>query len=729
MNNFSIVFSFVNIYSLFNLTNYYIAYIMKPIIHLKSRNISLVIKTLPIPEILHWGAKIATLDADLLLATARPIAQARLDVDMPITLCPELGRGYFNALGIEGQRSGLDWSPVFEVQAVTCDENSAIFELVDNIAGVQLAISLTLDATTDVLQKQITITNIKAGDYTLNKLALTLPVPRSMTELMTFHGRWCHEFHTQRIPFKHGGFIQENRRGRTSHENFPGIFAGVQNFSEQTGEVYGFHLGWSGNHLLRADVKSDGRRFVQAGELLLSGEIILKEGESYTTPTFYATYSQAGLNQVSVNFQQFVRHNILKFPENKPRPVHLNTWEGIYFEHNPEYIMQMATESAKMGVERFIIDDGWFKGRNGERAALGDWYVDARKYPNGLAPVVQHVLDLGMEFGIWFEPEMVSPDSDLYRTHPDWVLGIKGYDQPTGRYQYILDLQNENCFNYLFERLDSILSEFEIAYVKWDMNREMIQPAHEGRPAVHNQTKTLYRLFEQLEQAHPTVEFESCSSGGGRIDYEMLKKTHRFWASDCNDALERQAIQKGMSYFFPPEVVGAHIGAKESHSTRRMHHINMRGVTALSGHMGVELDPVSVSQEERDEFAKYIKLHKQFRGLLHSGENFRLDCNDNRQNIYGVKDENTMLIVVCQLSMPEYSLPAPLRIDYLDGNATYAVKMIEIPEASFQLMKQKPAWLDSELTLSGDYLKAIGLSLPILDPESALVLSIIKQYD
>lgn len=699
----------------------------KQIIHLTSNNASLVIKVDRVPEILHWGARIGHIDQDLLLSTERPISQARLDIDVPVTLCPELGSGYFNAPGIEGQRNSKDWAPVFETINIEASENTALFTLEDKIAGLQLEIDIKLDVETDVLQKQIKVTNIKSGKYNLDKLALTLPVTHNITELMTFHGRWCYEFHNQRIPFNHGGFIQESRRGRTSHENFPGLFAGSKDFSEQSGEVYGFHLGWSGNHQLRADVKSDGRRFVQASELLFNGEMVLEEGDSYTTPTMYACYSNTGLNGCSQRFQAFVRANIINFPESKPRPVHLNTWEGIYFDHDPEYIKKMATESAKMGVERFIIDDGWFEGRDGERAALGDWYLDEKKYPDGLEPVVQHVLDQGMEFGIWVEPEMISEDSNLYRAHPEWVMGIDGYKQPSGRYQYLLDLQNEDCFNYLFEKLDAILADYDVSYVKWDMNREMVQPAHEGKPAVHNHVKQLYKLFEMLEANHPNVEFESCSSGGGRIDFEVLKRTHRFWASDCNDALERQSIQRGMSYFFPPEVMGSHIGAFESHSTRRMHHLNMRGVTALAGHMGVELDPVKESDEEKQAFAHYISLHKEYRELLHSGTGFRLDCADGRQNIYGVRNNNELLISVCQLAMPDYSLPTPLRISCIDENAQYEVKIVEMPDASFQLMKERAQWFDKTLTLSGDNLKHIGLSLPILDPESALVVSIRKK--
>jgi alpha-galactosidase len=708
-----------------------VSFNMNQFIHLTSLNHSCIIKVDRVPEIVHWGARIAQIDADLLLSTERPISQARLDVDIPLSLCPELGSGYFNAPGIEGHRNGHDWAPVFHTTDTQANDHQAVFTLQDDIANLELTIEVLLDHDSDVLQKRISVRNLGSEVYTLNKLSSTLTLPHHANELMTFHGRWCQEFQNQRQALEHGGFMQENRRGRTSHENFPGLFVGSKGFSEQQGNVWGFHLGWSGNHQLRADVKSDGRRFVQAGELLLAGEIQLAENDIYQTPWLYGVYSNQGLNGISDRFHTFVRQSILRFPTQKPRPVHLNTWEGIYFDHNPDYIMKMASEAADMGVERFIIDDGWFVGRDHERAALGDWYLDEKKYPNGLEPVIEHVNTLGMEFGLWVEPEMVSQDSNLFRAHPDWVLGLSGYQQPSGRWQYVLDLQNPECFQYLFDRLDDLLTRYNICYLKWDMNRELVQPGHQGKAAVRGQTQALYQLLDALTSAHPSVEIESCSSGGGRIDFEILKRTHRFWASDCNDALERQSIQRGMSYFFPPEVMGAHIGPGECHSTNRRHSINMRGVTALGGHMGVELDPVKETAEEKQAFAHYIQLHKQHRHLLHSGRTFRIDSANKDQYIYGVVGANQdgqeeLLITVCQLAMPEYALPSPLRISHIDVHARYQLTIVEMPKTSFQLMKQAPKWLDKTLELNGDNLKEVGITLPILDPESALIVHLKK---
>ncbi|MDC5841186.1 alpha-galactosidase [Vibrio europaeus] len=701
---------------------------MNPFVQLRSEHVSVVIKLSPAPEVIYWGKNIAQINdtqfANLMSSLQRAVPQARLDHDVPLTLCPELGRGSFGSSGIEGHRKGLASMPRLDYVSHTQSGSQVDIVCQDQQAQLALAIHLKLDKS-GVLSKRLTLTNLAADDYTLNKLALTLPVPYRASELESYHGRWSREFQAQRQSIAHGSWMIENRRGRTSHEYFPGCLLGTSGFSDQTGEVWGFHLAWSGNHQWRADVKSDGRRLLQAGEWLIPGEVILPQGESYTTPELLATYSPKGINGIRKVSHRYVREQVIPFEQSKMRPVHLNTWEGIYFDHDPEYICEMATQAASIGVERFIIDDGWFKGRNDDKSSLGDWTLDATKYPNGLTPVIEHVNALGMEFGIWVEPEMVNPDSDLFRAHPEWLLAAEGYAQPTGRYQYVLNLQNPDCFDYLFNCLDDLLREHNIGYVKWDMNRELVQATHQGKGAVHGQTQALYQLIDKLVAVHPEVEIESCSSGGGRIDYEILKRTCRFWTSDCNDALERQTIQKHMGIFFPPEVMGAHIGPYHSHTTRRTHDINLRGLTALSGHMGVELDPVKESEQEKQAFAKYIALHKHYRELLHSGEAFYLDSADDTRLAYGVTKAQQTLITVCQKAMPDYALPEPLILEHLDRARDYKVTLVDYPQSSAQLMKPSDGWWEGEpLVVSGDWLATLGLSLPILDPEACLLLSI-----
>lgn len=699
--------------------------------HLGNNNLDIILRTQPYAEICYFGKRLQNLNINSIDMINPAIPNSRLDIDVPFTLCPEEGLGNFSTPGLEGHRNGKDWSPVFITKEVKKNNNNITIISEDDIAKLRLTSQLILDES-GVLQCQNSLTNLAEQPYQVNRLSVTLPIPERAQELMAFNGRWIKEFFPHRTKIEHCGYLQENRRGRTSHEYFPGMIVGTSGFKEQTGEVWGIHLGWSGNHRIQVAVKSNGKRFIQAEALYLAGEISLAKGETVSTPWLYATYSDQGLNKMSQHFHQFLRTNIIKFSAHKPRPVHLNTWEGIFFDHNPDYIMKMATQAAQIGVERFIIDDGWFGHRDDDYQGLGDWYLDERKYPNGLEPVIKHVKDLGMEFGIWVEPEMINKNSNLYRAHPDWLLELQGYQQPEGRHQYVLDLQNPNVFDYLLERLTWLLGSYDIDYIKWDMNREIVQAGHNGHPAIVGQTKAVYRLLDILQKKFPNVEIESCSSGGGRIDYEILKRTQRFWASDSNDALDRQIIQRGMSYFFPPEVIGAHIGGALCHTTYRQIDMNLRGLTALFGHMGVELDPVKESQQEKLSFANYIKLHKQLRSLLHSGNFIRLDVDDNQaMQSYGVvsQDQTEAAFIIAQLILPTYALSGNLRLAGLLPDKDYHIEILDMPnnidpKVNGHVMKALPNWMVKSTTLSGDWLMNIGLPLPVLDPATAMLIKI-----
>lgn len=699
--------------------------------HLGNNNLDIILRTQPYAEICYFGKRLQNLNINSIDMLNPAIPNSRLDIDVPFTLCPEEGLGNFSTPGLEGHRNGKDWSPVFITKEVKKNNNNITIISEDDIAKLRLTSQLILDES-GVLQCQNSLTNLVEQPYQVNRLSVTLPIPERAQELMAFNGRWIKEFFPHRTKIEHCGYLQENRRGRTSHEYFPGMIVGTSGFKEQTGEVWGIHLGWSGNHRIQVAVKSNGKRFIQAEALYLAGEISLAKGETVSTPWLYATYSDQGLNKMSQHFHQFLRTNIIKFSAHKPRPVHLNTWEGIFFDHNPDYIMKMATQAAQIGVERFIIDDGWFGHRDDDYQGLGDWYLDERKYPNGLEPVIKHVKDLGMEFGIWVEPEMINKNSNLYRAHPDWLLELQGYQQPEGRHQYVLDLQNPNVFDYLLERLTWLLGSYDIDYIKWDMNREIVQAGHNGHPAIVGQTKAVYRLLDILQKKFPNVEIESCSSGGGRIDYEILKRTQRFWASDSNDALDRQIIQRGMSYFFPPEVIGAHIGGALCHTTYRQIDMNLRGLTALFGHMGVELDPVKESQQEKLSFANYIKLHKQLRSLLHSGNFIRLDVDDNQaMQSYGVvsQDQTEAAFIIAQLILPTYALSGNLRLAGLLPDKDYHIEILDMPnnidpKVNGHVMKALPNWMVKSTTLSGDWLMNIGLPLPVLDPATAMLIKI-----
>ncbi len=701
---------------------------------LSNKNLDILIRTKPYAELCYFGKRLHDDHIENYDLFIPAVPNSRIDVHVPFTLCSEEGLGNFSTPGLEGHRNGKDWSPVFVPKDVKKSDNQITIISEDSIAKLRLTSQFILDDC-GVLQCQNSLTNLGEEPYSVNRLSITIPIPERAQELMAFSGRWIKEFFPHRIKIEHCSYLQENRRGRTSHEYFPGMIVGTTGFKEQTGEVWGIHLGWSGNHRIQVAVKSNGKRFIQAEALYSAGEISLAQGETLTTPWLYATYSDEGLNKMSHHFHQFLRNNIITFPQNKARPVHLNTWEGIFFDHNPDYIMKMASKAAQMGVERFIIDDGWFGKRDDDYQGLGDWYLDERKYPNGLEPVIEHVKNLGMEFGIWVEPEMINKNSDLYRAHPDWLLELSGYQQPEGRHQYLLDLQNPAVFDYLLERLIWLLGSYDIDYIKWDMNREIVQAGHNGNPAIVGQTKALYRLLDILREKFPNVEIESCSSGGGRIDYEILKRTQRFWTSDSNDALDRQIIQRGMSYFFPPEVMGAHIGGALCHTTYRELNMNLRGLTALFGHMGVELDPVKESEVEQHAFAHYIGLHKQLRNLLHSGNNYRLDVDDsNAMQSYGVvsQDKKDAAFIIAQLTLPTYALSGNLRLTGLLPEKQYLIEILDLPDnidpkINGHVMKALPYWMVNKTILSGDWLMQIGLPLPVLDPATAMLIRVVAQ--
>lgn len=682
------------------------------------------------PELIHWGKPISSTKGAM-LASNKPIPQGGLDAVAPLTLSADTGLGLFCSPGLQGHRNGLDWSPIFELENVTQSDTEILFHCIDKNAQLRLTIRVGIDPDTDVVSWQAGIQNLSEQPYNLHRLFITIPVKAYMTELKSFGGRWCQEFKEHHNIVKHGAIRIESRHGRTSHQKSPFWMIGRPGFTNCQGELVGMHLAWSGNHCFNFEVTSDGRYIVQVGELLLPGEKILPKFGEYQTPKLYLTWGNEGTNTVSQSFHQFVRNQIVQWPEERPRPVILNTWEGIYFNHDPNYIIEMVKASAKIGVERFVLDDGWFRGRNDEDAALGDWQLDEAKYPNGLEPVIDAVKAEGMEFGIWVEPEMINPDSDLYRAHPDWAMQIPGYETPLGRYQHVLNLQIPAAFDYIFDCLDAILSKYDIAYVKWDMNRQLVQAAHEGRAGSSGQTSAFYRLISALRQKHPSVEIESCASGGGRVDMGVLQYTHRFWTSDCNDALERIMIQSGFSNFFPPELMGAHIGADEAHTTHRRHNSQFRAMVAMFGHLGLELDPVKGSEQEITELTEYVALHKRLRPVLHdkNGRFLRIDT-DADQSIKSWMALNhngsEAVLAFFQTAMPRFSIPPSIPLHYLDDEANYAVEVLIKEQNIGYAMKKEPQWLTETATVSGAWLNSHGLQLPILYPETGLLIRLQK---
>lgn len=697
-------------------------------IHLRGRHADAVIdESTGAPTVVYWGAPLGEVDLDTITEALRlSVQQGSLDVVAPVSVVPEHGSGFQGRPGLQGhRRGGRQWAPRFTTTSVREFVSESVsdagaagvrVESVDTVAQLQLVVTVTLG---DVLAVDCALTNTGDTRYLLDALHPTLPLPAHASELLTFDGRWTREFHPVRREWASGVFLTENRAGRTSHDHPPLVYAGSPGFGEWSGDVWGVHVAWSGNHTLHAEAMPDGRRYIQGGELIHPGELCLEPGGTYAAPTVLGVYG-CGLTPASWGFHRWIRRS--PAAPTKPRPVLLNTWEAVYFDHDNEKLRALATAAAALGIERFVLDDGWFGSRRDDSSGLGDWWVSPEVYPDGLAPVIDHVRGLGMEFGIWVEPEMVNPDSDLYREHPDWALTTDGYEPVLARNQLVLNLAHPDAFAHVFGQLDTLFRDHDIQYVKWDMNRNHTQGSGaDDKAGTHAQTLALYRLLDELRERHPGIEIESCSSGGARIDLEILRRTERVWTSDCNDALERQTIQWGASMLIPNELMGAHIGPTRSHTTGRMHSLAFRALTALFGHLGVEWNVLTLDDREREQLAEVIALHQRFRPLLHSGDTVRFDPVRNGQtaasHAYGVyaADRSQALVAHVQLTSGMSLVPPPLRLPGLDPNRRYVVEQVPVGGS-------RVSWPASGLVLTGAQLAAHGIQLPRQHPESGILL-------
>lgn len=678
--------------------------------------------------IVYWGSQLAeAAAADTAAALQRSAVLGDLDVVAPMGIVAEHASGHPGRPGLSGhRRDGRDFAPRFAATAVQPGADELTITSADDAA--QLTLRTTVRAEPGgPFSITVTLTNDGDDDYHLHDLAPTVALPEHAGELLTVHGRWCRELHLARRPLGDDTVVAENRRGRTSHQHVPLAWAGTPGFGEHHGEVWGVHLAWSGNARTAAGTTDDDRPFLQAGELLLPGEVVLAPGASYTAPPLLLVHSDRGLTPASRQFHRHLR--ALRTPTaSSVRPVTLNTWEAVYFDHDLATLTALASRAAELGVERFVLDDGWFGSRRDDHRGLGDWWVSPVAHPGGLAPLIEHVTRLGMQFGIWVEPEMVNPDSDLYRAHPDWALVDDRYEPVLFRNQLVLDLAHPDAFAEILGRLDALLRDHDIGYLKWDMNRDHVQATGaDGRAGTHAQTLAVYRLLDELRAAHPHVEIESCSSGGGRIDLGILRRTDRVWTSDCNDALERQTIQHGASLLIPPEVMGAHIGPPTAHTTGRTHSLAFRAATAFFGHFGIEWNLLDLDDVEATELAGWIALHKRWRPLLHTGDATRLDHSDPHALVHGVlaHDRRSALVAHAQLTAGRSLVPHPVRIPELLDDVRYRVTTIETPgRRSSYVLDKDAAPVTAGLTLTGRQLATHGVRPPVTAPETVTLLEI-----
>jgi alpha-galactosidase len=699
-------------------------------VHLRAAGVSLVLDCSggALPRVLHWGGDLGDVPGgqltDLPLAAAPPRVTNSTDDVVPVSVLPEQSGGWLGTPGVTGHRDGAAFSTAFRVRAVTSEAATGpvahrlVVTAHDDAAALSLLLEIELTAS-GLVRQRATLTNDGGeGRFTVDGVLLTLPVPTEATELLDFTGRHLRERSPQRQPFTLGTRVRDNRRGRTGADATTILAAGTAGFGFGGGEVWGVHVAWSGNHRTIAERTPAGVSLLGGGELLLAGEVRLAPGERYASPWLYGSYGR-GLDALSARFHRYLRAR--PHHPTSPRPVVVNTWEAVYFDHDLAKLTALADAAAQVGAERFVLDDGWFRHRRDDSAGLGDWYVDETVWPQGLHPLVDHVRGLGMEFGLWVEPEMVNPDSDLARAHPEWIMATGGRMPPPSRKQQVLDLGHPEAYAYILERLDALLSEYAIGYLKWDHNRDLIDAGHSprGEAGVHAQTLALYRLVDELRARHPDVEIESCSSGGARIDLGIIERTDRVWASDCIDALERQQIQRWTGMLLPPELIGAHVGSPVSHTTGRAHTLDFRAGSALFGHFGIEWNLTAIAAEDRERLAAWVRLYKDLRGLLHSGIVVRGDHPDPALWVHGMvaQDASRAVYALVATATGVWSPPGRVRLPGLDPEAVYRVEPLPPGDATEGPGGYALPWWRTGLRLRGRALAEVGVQAPNLFPE------------
>jgi alpha-galactosidase len=655
----------------------------------------------------------------------------------PCTLLPGHAEGWFGRPGLTGHRlgsgpdslvpAGRDWSPRFEPTRSDHDGTRARVEAVDTAAGLHLVTEIEA-VPGGAIRARHTVTNTGSQPYVVDSLEVVFPIPARAGEILDFTGRQLAERTPQRHQVADGLWLREGRRGHTGHDSATVVIAGVPGFGFGSGEAYGVHVAWSGNTVYRVERVPTrmgmtsgpdqrpvpGATTIGGGELLLPGEIALAQGESYTTPWVFLTATLSGLDSLSAQFHGYLRS--LPAHPGKARPVNLNVWEAVYFRHDFAKLATLADIAADAGVERYVLDDGWFTGRRNDRAALGDWQVDEHVWPGGLHRLASYVRGRGMQFGLWVEPEMVSPDSELFRAHPDWIMAAGQRRPLLQRNQLVLDLTRPEVAEYLLDRISALISEYDISYVKWDCNRDIIDAGsgtRAGAPAAHDQALAVYALLDELRRRHPDVEWESCAAGGGRIDLGMLERVQRVWVSDMTDALARQSIQRWTGQLVPPEYLGAHVSAPFSHQTGRYMPLSLRCATAMFGHFGIEWDLTEAGDDDLAELAAWIRLYKQHRALIHSGRMARIDTPDDTAWMYGVvaADASAALMSYVQLDEPVNDQPAALRVPGLDPRQRYRVTDVT-PDMRLPRRVGLTAPRIADIEVSSAALAEIGLAIP-----------------
>ena len=683
-----------------------------------------------LPRVLHWGAavgRITDADADALAhALSRQTPPGTLDAAWQLSLSPQEADGWSGRPGMQLRRDGAVHHPRWSVTGVDSDDTSLTVMAQDAASALRLSITIGIERG-GVVWVQHALTHEGEPDaepVDVDWLEATLPVPSTTDMLLTFDGRWTREKRPVMTRMPAGATVRQSRRGRPGHDSPVAAIAAIGAPRWDDGALWGVHLAWSSDLTTRVDRVTDAVTLIGAGELLRPGEVRLAPGDEYRAPRAAFVHTTAGLDGFAHRVHTWLRGR----PQHpsSPRPLVLNTWEAVYFDHDPARLAALAERAAEVGIERFVLDDGWFQGRRDDSTSLGDWTVDRSVWPDGLGPLADRVHELGLQFGLWFEPEMISLDSDVARAHPDWLLhDPRHLDHDAAlswRGQYVIDLANPDAYAHVFGQIDALVAELGIDFIKWDHNRDLVESVHAGRPGGHAQMTAVYALLAELKAAHPSLEIESCSSGGARTDLGILDVTDRVWASDSNDPVERQDIQRWTGLLLPPELVGAHVGPTTSHSSGRTTALSYRMATSLMGSAGFEWDILSCDADETATITRFAALYKELRPIVHSGRVLHPELRDPAWRVTAYVGADAAVVVVATVASLEDARAERLRLPGLDPDRRYRVRLRrEIGAAEYGWIA--PEWFtEGEIELPGSLLAQVGLQLPTLWPLQAFVL-------
>ncbi|WIE67513.1 alpha-galactosidase [Curtobacterium sp. MCLR17_054] len=686
------------------------------LVHLTAGGVSLVLdcRDDALPAVVHWGAALGPLDTDALTALAdadvTPVSPNEMDDPVRLSVLPEPHRGWSGRPGLAGHRDGADWSPAFTVTSLAVTDTAVTADAEDTTAGLTVRVTIEMLGS-GLVRARASVTNTADGVYTVDDLTLAMPIPSGAREILDFAGRWGKERTPQRRELVVGTHQREGRKGRTGTDAATVLTVGEPGFGFAHGRVWGVHTAWSGNHRHHAERLATGRQVIGGGELLLPGEVRLGTGATYEGPWVYFAHGD-GLDDQARRFHRWLRSR----PQHPttPRPMTINVWEAVYFDHDLARLVDLAERAAALGVERYVLDDGWFRGRRDDHAGLGDWYVDEDVWPDGLGPLVDRVRALGMEFGLWFEPEMVNEDSDLARAHPEWILQADGRLPARSRDQQVLNLAIPEAFDHVLERMTAIIGEYAVDAVKWDHNRDLVEAGFPGGgAAVHEQTLAAYRLMATLGERFPSLEIESCSSGGGRVDLGVIEHTARVWVSDDIDPLERQQMHRWTQQLLPPELLGSHIASGRNHTTGRVHDLAFRAGTALVGHLGIEWDLAGATADESAALTEWIALYRELRPLLHGGDLVRSDEVDDARLVYGTvaPDRRQAVFFLASIGRSEVSGTGRVTFRDLDPDTAYRVDPVVIGDGHDLV---RPDWWSGPRVFSGRVLGTVGLQPPLM---------------